>query len=115
MKNCTRYGHAAASRSDTRFRAQFHANLAENLRRVPTAPTVRGCTMSGSARRCHERRFRDALHKSATAGYAPLTEIGNRGRPAKGAGGRRTGAVPLLACYRSQVSGTGTLGEWPRR
>ncbi|MFI7071269.1 GtrA family protein [Micromonospora sediminicola] len=62
MKNCTRYGHAAASRSDTRFRAQFHANPAVNLRRPGPSPVrprrpIRGCT-----RGCHERRFRDVLH-----------------------------------------------------
>ncbi|MCN0180609.1 GtrA family protein [Salinispora arenicola] len=39
MKNCTRYGRAAASRANTRFHAQFHANLVVNIRTAATSGT----------------------------------------------------------------------------
>ncbi|PZF86001.1 hypothetical protein C1I93_28140 [Micromonospora endophytica] len=65
MKNCTRYGHAAASRAFTRFHAQFHANPAADL--CPDA--------LGSLRNQHHRRptGRFADPTPATVGDAPPT------------------------------------------
>ncbi|MGN9807964.1 GtrA family protein [Micromonospora sp. BQ11] len=97
MKNCTRYGRAAASRANTRFRAQFHANLVADLPRAgSTGPSDRCAAdpvaIAGNDSGSGHRRLRSAHHRLRRPRRPPLLPVRRGGnRYARGVAATMTG------------------------